>query len=314
MSKIKSIFLVDKKSYIQNNCYQSQLYEALRFGYEIKLIELIPSNLLNIKKIFINLDKYDQIISVVRLRNLHKYIKVLKNFAGDIPFKIYDQDPWENYRDNSEIKGIYTQLKNNLNLKGVFVTAPFWANKLRKDGLPAHFVKMGMLPKYCDSGEDYNLRSTNLGFCGTLHEHRKISLKKLQLLNIEVKIKIPNLNYYQYLNYLHTLKIFFHDESEIPWICDGKEIARSTGMWIKSIEVAARGTFCIRNFHEEGEAYNLSEIPLINCYSDINEFPDILHKIKNMNPSSRRELQVETVDKIRNQYDWFETSNKLWNN
>ena len=63
------------------------------------------------------------------------------------------------------------------------------------------------------------------------------------------------------MTYLHTLKIFFHDESEIPWICDGKEIARSTGMWIKSIEVAARGTFCIRNFHEEGEAYNLSEIP-----------------------------------------------------
>lgn len=311
MSNIRSIFLVDKKSYIQNNCYQSQLYEAFRFGYEIRLVELIPSNLLNIKKIIINLDYYDQIISVVRLRNLYKYIKIIKDFAGDIPFKIYDQDPWENYRDNSPIKGVYKQFQNNFNLKGVYVTAPFWANKLKKDGLPAHFVKMGMLPKYCDSGKDYNLRPTNLGFCGTLHEHRKIALKKLDLLNIEVKIKTPNLNYYQYLDYLHTLKIFFHDESEIPWICDGEEISRSTGMWIKSIEVAARGTFCIRNIHKEGEAYNLSKIPLINCYSDIDQFPEILNMINNMNFDSRRELQLETVETIRKQYDWFETSEKI---
>lgn len=310
MSK-KIIYLVDKKSYIEKNCYQSQLFSAIRSGYEVKLVELLPSNLLLVKKYFKRLDSYDEIISVVRLRHLFKYLSLIRNFSQGIKFKIYDQDPWENYINSSPIKGIYQLLKKNLNLSDVFVTAPFWAKKLQSDGIPAKFVRMGMLPGYCDPGSSYENRQIKFGFCGTVHEHRALAFNKLKQINIDIEIHPPNLRYKDYLSYLQKVKIFFHDESEIPWNINNELISRSTSCWIKSVEVASRGTFCIRNFHDEGHAYNLSKIPLIKCYENLYEIPNIINEIESISTKSRRDLQIESVEQIRKQYDWYETAHTL---
>ena len=100
-------------------------FKAISTGYNIYPIDLLPSKILAAKKLFTNIDKYDQIISVVRLRNLKKYLPSIQNFARNIPFVIYDQDPWENYIDSSPLKGTYNLLKENLNIKKIYVTSPF---------------------------------------------------------------------------------------------------------------------------------------------------------------------------------------------
>ena len=41
---------------------------------------------------------------------------LITKLIGDIPLKVYDQDPWENYIDNSPTKGCYTLLQNNFQL------------------------------------------------------------------------------------------------------------------------------------------------------------------------------------------------------
>lgn len=307
----KILYISDSLSYVKSNCFQRQLYSALKFGFEVDELDLFPLQLFGLRRRLVNLDRYDHVLSVLKLRTLHQHWPLLKKWIGDAPLVIYDQDPWESYIDTAPTKGIYQVLLENFNLKRVYVTAPWWARKLRKDGLPAEFVRMGMNPDYCDPGEPFELRATNIGFRGALHEHRKIIFKRLEKVGINVERSGSRLNYDDYLTYLQGLKFFAHDESALPWVCDREAIPRSTAMWVKSVETAARGTFCLRDYHEEGEAYNLSGLPLIQCYKSVEDVPNIVQSIFDMEPSVRRALQVETVNQIRRQYDWLDTAYTL---
>lgn len=308
MSNLKCLYLVDKLSYVQEDCFQRQLFSAIRYGYDVTPVELFPRALFGFRRSRINLDKYDRIISVLRLRTLFKYWPLLKSWLNGRPITIYDQDPWESYIDDSPIKGVYPILQANLNLERVFVTAPWWTRKLIEDGLPAQFVRMGMSPGFCSMGPKFEDRSVSVGFRGTLKEHRKIMFNQLKANGVQVVISRDWLAYPEYLDYLQQLKFFAHDESALPWVCDGVPIPRSTGMWIKSIETVARGTFCLRNYHEEGEAYNISSLPLIRCYTHPADATEIINEVKGMQPNKRRELQHETVTKIRSQHDWLHTA------
>lgn len=307
----KYLYLVDKLSYITENCFQSQLYSAIRYGYDVTAFEIFPTQFFYIRSSQINFDRYDRIISVLRLRTLHQHWPRLKEWLRGRPITIYDQDPWESYIDDAPTKGIYKILNENLNIESVFVTAPWWAQRLSQDGLPAQFIRMGMAPAMCDAGPNFEDRPIFVGFRGAMHEHRKIVFNQLKASGVKVEIGRERLAYPQYLKYLQQLKFFAHDESALPWVCDGVSIPRSTGMWIKSVETASRGTFCLRDYHQEGEAYNLSQLPLIQCYTDPEQANEIIKKIEALPPKKKQDLQHQTVDSIRRQYDWLESAHAL---
>jgi len=311
MAEKKILYLVDNINYIKENCFQSQLYNAMRYTCQVHPLEVYPAITWPFKHLYLRLDSYDKVISVLRLRTLNKVWPRLKSFLNGVPLTIYDQDPWEAFIDSSPIKGFYHTLNEQLNLASIYVTAPWWANKLKSNGFPADFVRMGMEPKWCNPGIDFESRKILLGFRGALHDHRKIIFEKFRSAGLDVKIESGRLDYAGYMEYLQNLKFFAHDESALPWICDGESISRSTGMWIKSIETASRGTFCLRDYHVEGEAYNLSNMPLIRCYKTPEDAAGIVDEILSMNKNLRREMQIETVNKIRTQYDWLETAHKL---
>jgi hypothetical protein len=307
----KLLYLVDTLDYVRNNCFQRQLFSAMEYGYEIQPLEIFPSAFFPLRKLSIRLDRYDKIISVLRLRTLHAMWPVLKPWLSNVPITIYDQDPWESYIDGSPTKGIYKILHRELNIDRVYVTAPWWANHLRSDGIPASFVRMGIEPRFCDPGLDFDARPVMVGFRGAMHEHRKIVFKQLQSFGIDLEVGQGRLDYPGYMNYLQSLKFFAHDESALPWICDGVPISRSTGCWVKSVETVSRGTFCLRDFHEEGEAYNLSKLPLIQCYESPGEAPDLINRVMALPNSVKRDMQVQTVEQIRTQYDWLNTAHKM---
>jgi len=304
----RCLYLVDTLQYVTENCFQSQLYSAIRYGYEISPVELFPTSLFQLRYRWLKFDQYDRIISVLRLRTLHQHWPRLQKWLAGRPVSIYDQDPWENYIDSAPTKGVYQTLCANLNVEKVYVTAPWWARRLREDGVPAEFVRMGMEPAWCDPGPEFDDRPVYVGFRGAIHEHRQIVFNKLKQIGVQVEIGRERLSYPAYMDYLQQLKFFAHDESALPLICNGEPVPRSTGMWVKSVETAARGTFCLRDYHEEGEAYNLASLPLIRCYTEPEQVPEIINEIANMSSTSRRELQVETVNQIRRQYDWLETA------
>ena len=308
---MKCLIIVDTLKYIKNDCFQSQLYSAIQRGYDVKIVELYPLQLFKLKKSFININKFDKAISLLRLRTLYGQVDRIAGWLEDCPITIYDQDPWESYSDSSPYKGAYITFRERLNVQQVCTTSAWWANRISQDGLPSKFVRMGMNPEWCDPGPQFSNRPVRLGFRGTLKDHRKIIFDKLKALGVGLEISKGWLSYVEYMAYLHQLKFFTHDESELPHVCNGETVPRSTGMWIKSIETAARGTFCLRDYHPEGETYNISDLPLIRCYESCEEIPDIINHIEKSSSTKLREMQIETVRKIRRQYDWFEVAHTL---
>jgi hypothetical protein len=308
----KILYLVDTVPYIKENCFQRQLYAAMNYSYDVTLLPVLPDYRWPLRKFGVKLDKFDKVISVLRLRTLHRLWPILKDWLADTPLTIYEQDPWESYLDDAPTKGVYRKLKQELNISKVYLTAPWWVDHVAKtDGLPTDLVIMGAEPRWCDPGPDFDDRPIQIGFRGALHKHRKIVFDQLEKCGLNVEVGRERLDYPGYMDYMHKLKFFAHDESALPWVCDGVPIPRSTGMWIKSIETASRGTFCLRNYHPEGEAYNLSKLPLIQCYNSPEEAPDVVNKILSLSKSARRDIQVETVERIRKQNDWLNTAHKL---
>lgn len=306
------LYLVDKTEYVESNCFQRQLLAAFRYYTDIEILPIYPQVIFSLKKNFYRPTDYDGIVSVLRLRTLYHRWPELKAWLKGQPITIYDQDPWEGFIDTSPTKGVYNILRNELNLKAVFVTADWWARKLRQNGIPAFFARMGMEPRWCDHGPDFKERAVRLGFKGSVHAHRAEIFDRMKRVGVKVDINATRLDYPAYMDYLHTLKIFTHDESA-PWICDGEPINRSTGMWVKSIETASRGTFVLRNFHAEGETYGISDVPLIQCYTEPEQAAEIIANIERMDPEERRDIQIKSVENIRKRYDWIETAQLIAN-
>ena len=307
----KILYLVDDLRYIQNDCYQAGLYEEIKNHCEFTLFEFNPTPLLHLKKYITNPKKFDKVISVLRLRTLYKHWPYLSSWLSGKEIIIYDQDPWESYIDDSPYNGVYNILKSNLNINVVHVTAPYWRDMLRNDGINSEFAEMGTPKEKCSIGLPIDSRSIDCGFIGSLHPRRKISFEKLQQLGVDVKIPSSRLSHGDYLNYIQKMKIFIFDESQGVWICNQKKIKPSTGMWIKAIEIASRGTFCVRDFHREGNAYNINDIPLIQCFKSINEVPDIVDRILTMPSRRKNEIQKHSVDFIKNRNSWNAVSKKL---
>jgi len=302
--KNKILYLVDTKNYVETNCFQSQLLSAFKEEYSsIDILPFYPESLWPIRSAFYKPHNYTNVISVLRLRTLHQVWPKLQKWLNGVPLTIYDQDPWEGYIDTAPTKGVYEVLSKNLNIKKIYVTAPFWASYLCERGHNASWVRMGIRDNLCSVGKEFGERPVDIGFRGALHPHRKIVFDELQNSGLNVTISNERLAYPAYMDYLQTLKFFTHDESS-PWICGGQPISRSHSMWIKSVETAARGTFVLRNYHDGGIPYGLKDISLIQCYEHPSQAPDIVKKISKLDRLELLEIQRNSVSFIKNQNDW----------
>ena len=79
-----------------------------------------------------------------------------------------------------------------------------------------------------------------------------------------------------------------------------------TGLWIKDVEAAARGCFSVRNRLEGHETY-LEGIETVRLYDTLDDAPDVIKAIQDMDPEERQEAINRTVDYIRSADRWSET-------
>jgi hypothetical protein len=313
----KVLVLADSKKYIRNNCFQLQLHEsikALKKNYEIEYFYLNPKELQNFEIFKTRSKSFLFVVSTLRQRVLCNNISLITKLIGDIPLKVYDQDPWENYIDNSPTKGCYTLLQNNFQLSNLFVTSNYWTNHIaRKNKIKTTFVKMGMLPRLCSMGVMQSKRRKSVEFKGTLHPHRQEAFSKMRENGQAIEINLEVLKYSKYLKYLQNLAIFVHDESGF-WVCDNEKIPRSTGMWVKDIEVASQGCFSVRNYHEENHTYSIENIPLIKFYQSPGEVKSIVEEIFSLSEAQINSIRSTSVEYIMNNNNWVETTNIIFNN
>ncbi|HZT24503.1 MAG TPA: hypothetical protein VFA57_02255 [Pseudolabrys sp.] len=303
-AKPSLLLLVDSRSYIRSNCYQSQLATTLKRNFRIRMMSLRELRYAPLA----NPRAYDVVLSVLKLRSLLAKLDLLKRFLRDRAIHVYEQDIWQAYMDDSPQRGSYEAIARTLNLKKLLLTSRWWTQFAREKGLPAVFVRMGMLPELCDAGPDWESRPIKVGFQGTLHPHRKKFFGELRSRGLDVTV-LPSGSYAAYLQNLHAMGVFLHTE-DAPWRVNGTLLPRNA-LWIKETEVAARGTFAIRDHEDEAEAYEISELPTIMTFRSVSEVPDLVARIEAMFPAERRERMVASAEAMRQRNDWMTVVREL---
>ena len=306
--------LVDNRRYANKNSFIHQLILSLKGANKnLKFYDWNLINHLNGFREFTSrqIRRHEFVIILVRQRTFHQNFESLKSFLGETPIVVYDQDPWNAYMDDYFTQGHYGRIKQRFNLIKLAVPSRFWSEYIANhEKIRVEFVRMGMLPQYCSSGPRFENRTQALAFRGTLYDHRKSFFRELSLMGVTVSLENNTLSYREYLNYLDDVKIFLHDESA-PLICKGLKLPRSNQMWHKDIETAARGTFVVRDYNEEGKAYAFESIPTIFTYESIKQIPDILKQIQSLDPDEKREKQTQSVLAISSRDDWLNTARAL---
>ncbi|MGE4338875.1 MAG: hypothetical protein AB7E55_23310 [Pigmentiphaga sp.] len=298
MMKKRLIVLVDSPRYIRSNCYQSQLMATLKSFYRV---EMISADRIAHRKEIAPRDG-EKILSVLRLRTLQRLLPELGYLLGDIPIWVYEQDPWHAFMDESPHRGAYRQTAETLNVVSYLNTSLWWSEYIRGQGLPSVFVRMGMLPEFCDVGKVWEKRSIAIGFQGTIHPHRRKFFGALAAMGVSVTV-LESASYKRYLKRLHDIQIYVHTEND-PWVLQGVPTPRNA-LWIKDTEVAARGCFAIRNHEDEAEAYDISELPTIFTFREVAEVPDIIERIQSMPSAERAERMRTSVERMRQRNDWM---------
>lgn len=298
------LLLVDDRGYIRSNCYQSQLAETLRENYRVRMLSLREIRTIPLVRVA----SYDRILSVLRLRSLSANLPAIARLLGGAPLHVYEQDVWQAFMDDSPWRGAYAEIAAKLNVSAFLVTSRWWCDFVAARGLPARFVRMGMLARHCNPGPDWDERPTLLGFQGTEHPHRRVFFNQIRSLGLTVDI-FPSAPYEAYLEDLHRMRVFIHTENQ-PWQVDGKWLSRNA-LWIKETEVAARGTFSIRDYEDESAAYGIDELPTIFTFRNVEQIPNIVNRLETMPVRERRDRMVAAAETMRRRADWMTVVNAI---
>jgi hypothetical protein len=253
--------------------------------------------------------KPDLVVSRLKQRTLDRVRNDVKRWCGDAPVVVYDQDPWYALNDDSPGKGAYDRIRETLNVKTFAITTQVWVDLMQKQGLPATFVKMGMLPEYCDSRPKWDERAISLGFIGSLHPRRRELFDKLDDMGIMVNVQFGGLPYPEYLRSLSNIQVFIHSEDSKVTAC-GQEMNYADALWIKDIEAVARGCFTIRNSGSGSGGY-YGGLKAALTYNDPSEIPTLLAQIHGMDPIERQKLLDADVELLKQTNVWMETARVL---
>lgn len=298
MKKKTLLMLVDSRNYIRENCYQSQLAEVLESVYDVRMISMKEIKYLP----WARPKSYDRVLSVLKLRTLDDNLDIVARFLKDTPLYIYEQDVWQAYMDDSPWKGAYDRILKKLNVVTFMLTTQWWTDFVKARGIPAKFVKMGMLQRYCDAGKKWEDRKYKVAFQGTLHPHRKKFFDELAGLGVEVEF-LKSRPYGDFLETLHDIRIYIHTE-DAPWCVDGQVIPRNA-LWIKDTEAAARGAFAIRDHEDEAYSYGIQDLPTIFTYKSVSDVPKIIAEIENMDAAERNGRMAQSARKMYERNDWM---------
>ena len=204
--------------------------------------------------------------------------------------------------DSSPYKGTYEMVNQSLNVQAFLNTSRWWSRFVNDHDLPSSFVRMGMLPEYCVMGKQWQDRSINLGFQGSLHPHRKDFFDYLASQDCEVTFT-PSVPYKKFLKRLNDMQIYIYNE-DVPWTINGTLYARNAG-WVKCVESAARGCFTIRDYEEESASFAIDEIPTIYTFKSRDEVPAILETINAMPLKEKNGRMQESVYLMKQRDDWM---------
>lgn len=303
---MKKICIIDTFEYIRSNCFQHQLYKSITSadpGVEfIAVKEFLRGN-----------RKADVYTSLLKQRTLLKHSQDIKNIIGASPIIVYDQDPWEAFRSNSEFVGSYDIIKSNLNVEFFAVTTSWWADYLNNHGYKSKFVKMWLLPEYtCTNDGEWAFKKFDTVFVGKVHPYRKFLFDELEKRGIKVNV-FPSTDYASFLKILSSSKIYLHNEDFEMETKYGHANLRD-GLWIKDIEAIGRRCFSVRNYGSGSETYQLHTLNSFKMFDTIDTCVDVINNILRYDLMTASQITSVDASTVKNLNFWFETAKVLtWN-
>jgi hypothetical protein len=297
------LYFVDTIDYVKTNCFQHQLYKAFERTATLTVVEVGKPFWTLRARAHLALHKPDRIVSVVRQRVLNRLLSDFRSLLNGREIRIYEQDPWESYIDGGAALGFYKRLPKFLNAM-TFVTSRWWSDKLKSDGVNASWVRMGMDSVYCEVGPKFNERLIPVGFRGAFYDHRVKAFEEMEQAGVSITFERTRVDYEGYMKYLHTTKIFTHDESG-TWQSSEGPIPRWTGIHIKDIETAARGAFVLRNACPDDCGYEFHKIPTILFYDKPSNAKQVIDRLYMYSDEEIFNMQKAAVAELRGRDDWY---------
>lgn len=295
------IDLVDDPRYAADNCFVHQLGRCMQQLPGVRTASLAT---------FASLPVPDLVVSRLRQRTLDRVRGDIRRWCGRTPVVVYDQDPWYALADDSPGKGTYERIAADLNVLTFAVTTEAWADLMRQQGLPTKFVRMGMLPEYCENVVRWEDRPVKLGFIGSVYPRRRQLFDRLGELGVNVNVRAGNvLPYPGYLRALSDIGIFIHNEGSQVIAC-GKVMDYADALWVKDLEAVARGCFSIRNSGHGSAAY-YEGLKSALTFDSPDEVPGILARIDAMDPWERQAQLDADVEHLRQSNVWMATARTL---
>lgn len=293
--KKKLYNLIDDHQYIKNNCYQHQISRALERQFDVVYIPIE-----SIQRV--NIDDKTLILSRLKLRTLNRLLPQIKECIKDRSIVVYDQDPWESYMIGSQCLGSYDKIHSQLNVKTFLNTSAWWSELITAQLLPSMFVPMWLLPEYCPEPIPWSQRKHDVVFCGLLHQHRKTFLEGLKQEDIDVEI-LQTRSYKDYLNILSESRIFVHSQ-RVMWPITFQTLEFPNAMWIRDVEIAARGCFSLRETDEDMKSYNMDLIKSFITHDGVQDAAKKIKHILSRTPKQNDKVIKDSVEFVRGTDKW----------
>lgn len=300
--------IVDNIPYIRTNCYQHQLLQGLQCQSNLTTVtyhDILSGQLA--KKI----DESDVVLSTLKLRTLERIRFELATSLNRRKIVVYEQDAFENFRDDGAYKNSYDRINDELNVDYYVVTVKSYADLLNEKGFTCKFERIWMLPQFCIEPTLYDNRRIPISFMGTMYPWRQRLMDDVKAKGIKVSIERNSHTYFQYLDMLRDVKIFLcsHDSK---LVIDGIVQEHRHGMYHKDVEVASRGCFSISEWSPECSTYiDEKRMRAIKLFKDTSEIPEIIQSIEKMDSIERQNIIIETINCIKDKNCWKSTVNTL---
>lgn len=292
--------IVDSLDYITTNCYQGQLTTVLDESFNVKRLTVADIAHTDIPKGAI-------VLSRLKLRTLCRVLDEIAPKLQGTRVLVYEQDTWENFFPSSPWFKSYQTICDKLSVISFLNMAHWWAELVRSTGIPARFVQVWTLPKYCDPPIPWSQRQHAVIFCGTMYPRRIALVNALKDHGVDVEIVPAGKSYRDYLGLLSLSKVQIRSE-KIDWVLNaGKGDFRLTehnAMWQRDIECAARGCFSMRENDGEGVKWGIDRIPTIVPFDTVGAAATNVKRILSMDNAEADYLTNVAVEAVRSAEGW----------
>lgn len=299
--------IVQDERYVRTNCYMHQLVATLEKQHNVTLLamhDLLRAGSSEALK------RADSVVVLLQQRKVDTNLRSITNFLGATPIVVYDQDPWENFRDDSTSKGSYSRCMNELNVARFVVTSRFWARYMEQRGLPVRFERIWVLPEYCDVGKRYEERTHRNSFVGSMHAYRRPLFEAFVRAHTEVHIAPGSHGYVPFLNVLSDIGTYVYS-ADHSFTVDGVPMTMKSSLWAKDVEAMARGCFVVREADDEYTSFIDPEMRSWVHFRSPEEAHLALEKVASMDTDERHLRSREAVEYIRSSDCWRQTAQAL---